>query len=210
MARPRARNAARRALFGGTFDPPHVGHLALAEWAREQLKLDEVLFVPVGRPPHKRATGLSSPRHRLAMTRLATRGNAAFRVSGLEVEATTPSYTVDTLRRLRAEHPRDRWYLLLGSDSLDEFHTWREPETILDLCTLAVAVRPGCGEEALRRWGRRREIVSLGNPGLDVSSTMVRARARAGRSLRYLVPDAVASYIVRHRLYRSSAAGRRP
>jgi len=210
MARQGARKAARRALFGGTFDPPHVGHLALAEWAREELKLDQVLFVPVGRPPHKRATRLSGARHRLAMTRLATRGNAAFAVSDLEVGLPTPSYTVETLRRLRARHPRDRWYLLLGSDSLDEFHTWREPETILELSTLAVAVRPGCGEAALRRWGRRREIVSLGNPGLDVSSTMVRARARAARSLRYLVPDVVASYIVRHRLYRAAAAGRRP
>jgi|KBSSwiStaDraftv2_1062776.scaffolds.fasta_scaffold91241_3 nicotinate-nucleotide adenylyltransferase len=209
MAHPSARPGSRKGLFGGTFDPPHVGHLALAEWAREQLKLDEVLFVPVGRPPHKRATRLSSAGHRLAMARLATRGNTAFRVSGLEVEAATPSYTVDTLRRLRARHPRDRWYLIIGSDSLDEFHTWREPETILELSTLAVAGRPGCGEEALRRWGRRREIVSLGNPGLDVSSTMVRARARAGRSLRYLVPDLVASYIVRHRLYQAARAGRR-
>ena len=199
---------ARQGLFGGTFDPPHVGHLALAEWARERLKLDEVVFMPVGQPPHKRSARMSSARHRLAMTRLATRGNPAFRVSSVEVGARSPSYTVDTLRRLREERPRDRWYLLIGSDSLGEFHTWREPESILRLSTLAVAERPGCGEEAWRRWGKRPGLVSLGNPGLDVSSTMVRARARAGQSLRYLVPDAVAAYIARHRLYRSAALAR--
>jgi len=200
----------RRGLFGGTFDPPHVGHLALAEWAREQLKLDEVLFVPVGTPPHKRATKLSPARHRLAMTRLAIRGNPAFRVSSVEVDAPAPSYTVDTLRRLRERRPKDRWFLLVGSDSLDEFHTWREPEEILRLSILAVALRPGKGEDGLRRYARRRQVVSLGNPGLDVSSTMVRARARSGRSLRYLVADPVAAYIARHGLYRSRARRERP
>lgn len=198
----------RRGLFGGTFDPPHVGHLALAEWARERLKLDEVLFVPVGSPPHKRATRLSIARHRLAMTRLATRGNPAFRVSSMEVDAKSPSYTVNTLRRLREDQPLDRWYLLIGSDSLDEFHTWLEPEEILRLSTLAVAARPGTAESAFPRYGRRRGVISIGNPGLDVSSTMVRARARSGRSLRYLVPDAVAAYIGRHGLYRAARTAR--
>ena len=191
----------RLGLFGGTFDPPHVGHLALAEWARERLELDGVLFVPVGQPPHKRAARLSSAHHRLAMTRLATRRNPAFEVSTLEIEAEAPSYTVQTLRSLHATHPRDWWFLLIGSDSLDEFHTWNEPEAILDLATLAVATRPGSAAAANRPRTRRR-VAWLGNPVLDVSSTLVRARVRAGRSVRYLVPDAVATYIVRHRLYR--------
>jgi nicotinate-nucleotide adenylyltransferase len=188
----------RVGVFGGTFDPPHLGHLALAEWARERLELDEVLFVPAGQPPHKRAVRLTGARHRLAMTRLAARGNRAFRVSTIELESATPSYTVETLRRLRAKRPGSRWYLLLGADSLDEFHTWHEPEAIAALATLVVAARPGAGGRRRRRKG----VVLLENPGIDVSSTMVRARARAGRSLRYLVPDPVAAYVARHRLYR--------
>jgi len=131
-------------------------------------------------------------------------------VSSVEVDAPAPSYTVDTLRRLRERRPKDRWFLLVGSDSLDEFHTWREPEEILRLSILAVALRPGKGEDGLRRYARRRQVVSLGNPGLDVSSTMVRARARSGRSLRYLVADPVAAYIARHGLYRSRARRERP
>src|SRR6185369_1007777 len=178
----------RLGLFGGTFDPPHVGHLALAEWARVRLDLDRVLFVPVGRAPHKPPGRLSGARHRLAMTRLAVRGNPAFEVSALELGVNAPSYTVDTLRRLRALRPKGRWFLLLGADSLDEFRTWHEPETILSLATVAVAARPGSGRAAMRQWARRHRVVWLGNPGLDVSSTLVRARARAARSIRYLVP----------------------
>src|SRR5262245_481504 len=175
-------------LFGGTSYPPHLGHLALAEWARERLGLDRVWFVPVGRPPHKPEARMSSARHRLAMTRLAIRGNPAFSVSTLELETPTPSYTVDTLRRLRARRPGDRWWLVIGSDSLDEFPTWHDPKTILSMATLAVAERPGSSSPRSRA---RRGVVWLGNPGIDVSSTMVLARARAGHSLRYLVPDAI-------------------
>jgi nicotinate-nucleotide adenylyltransferase len=194
----------RVAMFGGTFDPPHVGHLALAEWAREQLSLHRVLFVPAGRPPHKRGPRLSNPEHRLAMTRLAVRGNPAFEVSTIELDNPEPSYTVKTLERLRQQRARSRWFLLVGSDSLDEFPTWREPETILELATLAVAQRPPDrstrGPSSLpRSFGGR--VVALGNPIFEVSSTLVRRRARAGRSIRYLVPDAVAAYIDRHRLY---------
>ena len=230
----------RIGVFGGTFDPPHVGHLALAEWATERLRLDRVVFVPAGSPPHKRGARLSSAAARLAMTRLAVRGNRRFVVSTLEVRSPGPSYTVETLRRLRARRPRGRWFLLIGSDSLDEFHTWREPDSILALATVVVAARPSHGtgaparsetlETPVRRHGWRRaskerafdrmskamrvsrrvgapvpwrdQLAWLGNPGIEVSSTMIRARAKAGRSVRYLVPDAVATYIARHRLYR--------
>jgi nicotinate-nucleotide adenylyltransferase len=191
----------RLGVFGGTFDPPHVGHLAMAEWARVRLELDRVLFVPAGRPPHKPRARVSSAAARLAMTRLAVRGNPAFEVSPIEVRSPAPSYTVDTLRRLRAARPNARWFLLIGADSLDEFHTWREPEAILALATLAVASRPGASRPRPRGWAKRRGVVWLGNPGLEVSSTLVRARAREGRSVRYLVPDPVARYVARHRLY---------
>jgi nicotinate-nucleotide adenylyltransferase len=190
----------RIGLFGGTFDPPHAGHLAIAECAREQLRLDLVLFVPAGTPPHKRGRRMSSAAVRVAMTRLAVRGNRAFRVSTLEVRRAGPSFTVDTLRDLRAAFPGARLYLILGEDSLDDFRTWHEPEAIATLATLAVARRPGRSRR--RPPGR---VVWLDNPGLDLSSSGIRASVRAGRSVRYLVPDAVAAYIGRRQLYRRGA-----
>jgi nicotinate-nucleotide adenylyltransferase len=202
----------RIGLFGGTFDPPHVGHLALAEWARESLRLDRVLFVPAGQPPHKGRARLSSVDHRIAMTRLAVRDNRAFTVSSLEALRDGPSFTVDTLRALRRREPRARIFLLMGADSLEEFPTWHDPETILAFATLAVAPRPGASAAAGRhprrgaagvlRLARASRIAWLRNPGLDVSSSAIRTRLRAGRSVRYLIPEAVARYIARHRLYR--------
>jgi nicotinate-nucleotide adenylyltransferase len=190
-------------MFGGTFDPPHVGHLALAEWARERLALDRVVFVPAGRPPHKRGPRLSTAAHRLAMTRLAVRRNPGFEVSAVELERSGPSYTVETLERLR-EGERAWWFLLVGSDSLEELHTWHEPQKVLDLATLAVARRPASRADAgpaRLSAGLHGRVIELGNPLFEVSSSLVRRRARAGRSIRYLVPDTVAAYIVEHRLY---------
>ena len=192
----------RIGLFGGTFDPPHAGHLAIAEWAREQLRLDRVLFVPAGTPPHKRGRRMSSAATRIAMTRLAVRGNPAFRASTLEARRAGPSFTADTLRSLRRSFPDARLFLIMGEDSLDDFGTWHEPGAIAALATLAVARRPGPRGPKRRA---PRGVVWLGNPGLDLSSSAIRARARAGRSLRYLVPDAVAAYIARRRLYRGRA-----
>ena len=202
----------RIGIFGGTFDPPHAGHLALAEWAREKLHLTRVLFVPAGTPPHKRGRRVSDARHRVAMTRLAARGNPAFEVSTLETRRSGPSFTVETLRALHANHPRARLYLLIGADSLAEFHTWREPDEIARLAILAVAERlPGRAARtrahaaaAPMRPGSRR-MVQLGNPVFDVSSSMLRRRAAAGGSLRYLVPEAVERYVAKHRLYRDRA-----
>ena len=201
----------RIGLFGGTFDPPHVGHLALAEWARDSLRLDRVLFVPAGFPPHKRRARLSGVEHRVAMTRLAVRHNPAFTVSALEARRDGPSFTVDTLRALRRRFLRARLFLLMGADSLDEFPTWRDPETILALATLVVASRPGgravagegrVAEARVRRLARGARIAWLRNPGLEVSSSAIRALLRSGRTARYLVPDGVARYAARHRLYR--------
>jgi len=194
----------RIGLFGGTFDPPHLGHLALAEWARARLGLERVVFMPAGRPPHKRGRPLTAAAHRLAMTRLAARGNAAFAVSDLEARRRGPSFTVDTLRALRARHPGARLYLLMGADSLADFPTWREPGAIARLATLVVAARP-LGARPEPRTGPTARVVMLDNPVLAISSSALRARARAGRSLRYLVPDAVAAYVARHRLYRGRA-----
>jgi nicotinate-nucleotide adenylyltransferase len=193
----------RVGLFGGTFDPPHLGHLALAEWAREQLALDRIVFMPAGTPPHKLGRVRSTTERRLAMTRLAVRGNPAFTVSTLEARRAGPSFTVDTLRALRARHRGARLYLLMGADSLAEFATWHEPDAILELATIAVAERPRAARVTRgKRFRAGAGIVRLDNPGIEVSSSAIRARASAGKSVRYLVPDSVAAYIVRHRLYR--------
>ncbi len=209
-----ARTAARRpratrfGVFGGTFDPPHLGHLAIAEWARDRLGLDRVIFVPAGTPPHKLDRRRSSSAARLAMTRLATRGQPGFAVSTMETRRRGPSFTIDTLRLLRREHPRARWYLILGGDSLDDFASWKEPEAIARLATVVVAGRPAprrgsrANAHGARARGRVRGAIRLDNPEVAISSSLVRARARAGRSIRMLVPDSVARYIERHGLYR--------
>jgi nicotinate-nucleotide adenylyltransferase len=185
----------RIGLLGGTFDPPHLGHLAIAEWACEQLKLDHVLFVPAGAPPHKR-TVLTPAAERARLTRLAIRGNARFAVSTLELNRRGPSYTVDTLRRLGEAHDDARLFLILGEDSLADFSTWHDPKGIRQLATLVVASRPAT---PARRAGK---VIWLDMPPIGISSTLVRQRARAGRSIRYLVPDAVARRIAKIHLYR--------
>ena len=209
---PRARHAPRIGIFGGTFDPPHFGHLALAEWARAELRLDRVLFVPAGRPPHKARATSSSAAHRLAMTRLAVRGNAAFRVDALETRRRGPSFTADTVRALAARWPAAKLHLLLGEDMFSTFDTWREPEVIGAHAVLAVALRPGARAPRTARAAARDRtrtggyaVVWLRNPGLEISSSALRVRARRGLSLRYLVPDAVARYITRHNLYAGRA-----
>jgi len=197
----RASPAAERVgLLGGTFDPPHFGHLALAEWARAELRLTTVWFVPAGQPPHKLGARRSPARHRLAMTRLAVRGNPAFRVSTLETRRPGPSYTADTVRAFTAANPRARVHLLMGADMFATFPRWREPDAIARAAVLVVAARPGTPSPRARAAGGR-GVVWLANPGLEVSSSALRARAHAGRSIRYLVPDAVARYAERHRLY---------
>jgi len=200
---PRPAGRARRlGVFGGTFDPPHHGHLAIAEWARDELRLDRVLFIPAGVPPHKRRTSPTAARHRLAMTRLAVRGNPAFAVDPREARGRGPSWTVDTLRALAGEHPGATLHLILGADMYATFADWREPEAIARLARLVVALRPGAPAPRGRAPAARgRGVVWLSNPGIELSSSALRARARRGRSLRYLVPDAVARYALRHGLY---------
>jgi nicotinate-nucleotide adenylyltransferase len=196
----------RIGLFGGTFDPPHLAHLVLAERAREQLALDRVIWMPTGRPPHKRGKTLAPSADRLRMTRLAVRGNRAFTVSTFETRRRGASYTIETLRALANDHPGAELFLVIGEDSLDDFNDWREPESILALATLAVAPRPASLARTPRRSprprGRRPRALWIEAPSLDISSSAIRARARTGDSLRYLVPDPVAAYVARRGLYR--------
>jgi nicotinate-nucleotide adenylyltransferase len=186
-------------VLGGSFDPIHFGHLRAAESAREALGLGLVLFIPAAEPPHKAKGELSAPEERLAMVRLAIRSNPAFGASDLEVRREGPSYTVDTLLALKSERTGDELFLIVGSDTLPEMASWREPQRLFALCTVAVVGRPGA--RALPGPAGARTVAVAG-PELPLSATAVRERARAGQSVRYLVPDLVADYIEERRIYR--------
>jgi nicotinate-nucleotide adenylyltransferase len=192
--------------MGGTFDPIHVAHLAVAEEAAEALGLERVVFVPAGSPPHKPGIAITASDHRLAMVRLAVAGNARFTVDPLELQRDGPSYTVDTLATLRSAGTDDLW-LILSAEAFAGFRTWHEPGRILELARLVVAPRdgyPDAGVEALGGLGGPAvadRVRFLDRPRLRLSASELRGRAAAGRSLRYLVPDAVAAYIGDHALY---------
>ncbi len=183
----------RIGVFGGTFDPVHVGHLAIANAALEEVPLDRLLFVPARRSPLKEREPQASATDRLAMLEAAVRDEPRFAVSRLELEREGPSYTVDTLAALRGE---GELYLIAGSDAIADFPLWREHERIRSLATILVAARPGV--PGIPPGGGRR----LDAPLLDISSRELRARAARGRSLRYLVPEAALRYIEEHSLYR--------
>jgi len=201
-ARGRADTRPRIGVFGGTFDPPHLGHLLLAEAARDRLALDRVLFVPASVPPHKRARAVTPAATRLVLLRAALAGTG-FSISTLELHRPGPSYTVDTLERLGRRHPRARLWLLVGADSLKDLPTWRDPERILALATLAVAARPETSDEpppSLARFARK--FVHLGNPPVAIASTDLRRRVARGQSIRFLVPAAVERRVRALGLYR--------
>jgi nicotinate-nucleotide adenylyltransferase len=191
----------RRGVLGGTFDPLHLGHLRAAENAREALSLDEVLFVPSGNPPH-RELPLTSGLDRFAMVALATALHPAFLPSDLELSREGPSYTADTLAALKDRRPADALFLIVGSDTFPEMPTWRDPARIFALCTVAVAERPGARDAAPLPADPRARAERLSGPGLAISATEIRRRVHEGRSVRYLVPDAVADYIAKRGLYR--------
>ena len=191
-------------LLGGTFDPPHLGHLVLGECARVQLGLDRVYFMPAGDPWRKAGRGVSSATHRLAMTHLAIADNPDFHLDEREVERIGPTYTVDTLREMHVQG-LDEVVLILGSDALADMPAWREPDVITALARLAVA--PKGADESEQAWlaaqaGLREAPILIDMPPLPVSSTLVRDRVRLGVPIRYLVPEAVEAYIDLHGLYR--------
>lgn len=185
----------RTGIFGGSFDPVHHGHLILARAAREELGLDRILFVPANVSPHKTETKPATPQDRLAMVRAAIEGEDGFMASDLELNRPAPSFTVDTLRELRKLHPQDEFVLLIGADNAAKFGTWREPDEIRRLAQIAVLDR--AGGNAAHAWPVVRRLV-------DISSTEIRERAAAGRSIRYLTPDTVCDYIAAQGLYRSA------
>jgi nicotinate-nucleotide adenylyltransferase len=198
-------------FLGGTFDPPHLGHLWLAALALDSLGLERVTFIPAGVPPHKQSAAVSSATDRLAMTRLAVdgdQGEPRFEVSSMEIERSGPSYTVETATDLLARYPDQRLVLLMAADALAQIDTWREPDRLLEIVEWAVAPRPGSTAADPRRLQDRfgpaaDRIHLLDGPGLDLSSTVLRARVAAGDTIRYLVPRDVERYIADHGLYRA-------
>ncbi len=188
-------------LFGGSFNPPHVAHLIVAEVVRDQFDLEEMWWIPNVTPPHKPGDELVGVEHRLAMTRRVVEPNPHFRVCDLEVQREGVSYTVETLRVLQNQHPDTDFALLIGSDSLDHFSEWHRPDEIAERVPLIVYKRPGTIEAVAEpRFANHVRYVAA--PVMEVSGTEIRARRQAGRSIRYLVPDAVRTYIETHDLYR--------
>ena len=194
-------------IFGGTFDPPHVGHLVIADQALTQLKLDEVWFMPAGQPPHKANNHVSAAVHRVEMTRLAIQDHAGFKLSTFDVDRPGPHYSAIAIELLEQTHPQHDWYFIMGEDSLEDLPRWYEPRRLIAQATLAVAGRPGAStdlhdlEQAIP--GLSAKVRWVDAPLVDLSSTQLRQMANAGASLRYLVPDAVLEYIHQHRLYLS-------
>lgn len=188
-------------VFGGTFDPVHLGHLIAAEEARQALALDRVLFVPAGMPPHRARPPIASAADRVRLVELAIDGHPAFSLDEREAGAGRTCYTVETLDALRAEMGEScRLHLVIGADSLRDLPGWREPERILSLASIVVVERPGSALETADP-DLLALVVRVPGARVGISSSEIRDRLRAGRSVRYLVPDAVRAYIAEHRLY---------
>lgn len=193
-------------VLGSAFNPPHLGHLALAQEALWQLGLAEVILVPTGQAPHKRIADDPGREARMEMTRLAAADDERFSVSALEVEREGPSYTYETLEALAEQRGDRELVFVMGADAAVGLESWRAPERVVELASLAVARRAGVSEadvaEAMRSLGCEGRATMLEMPQFGVSSSAVRERAKQGRPLRYLAPDAVARFIEEKGIYR--------
>ncbi len=195
-------------VFGGTFDPIHLGHLVVADEAREALGLDQVLFIPAGRPWVRAGTPVSAACHRMAMVEMAVRSTPWFRAVNLDVKRPGPTHTVDTLLELRSEFGGEAdLYLILGLDAVQDMARWHEPAQIFELCTVVGMSRPGVLDldraalEAVAPNAADR-VVLVEGPLVSLSGTDLRRRVKEGRSIRHRVPEAVEAYIHEHGLYR--------
>ncbi len=196
----------RLGIMGGTFNPIHYGHLVAAEQARCKFKLDEVTFVPSGTPPHKEPRKMADSEHRYLMTVLATSNNPYFSVSRQEIDREGLSYAVDTIQYFLDEYSeyKIKIYFITGMDAVMEILTWRNPETIMELCTIIAATRPGFDMEALKHHiGRKnfRAVKLLRASALAISSTDIRERLAGGLPIKYLLPETVEQYIRKKQLY---------
>jgi len=188
-------------ILGGTFNPPHIAHLIVAEEVRGQLKLDKVMFIPAAIPPHKLTVEILPAEQRLKMVKLATRGNPFFEVSDIELRRKNPSFTIDTVLDLKDRFPESDFHLLVGVDLLIDFKTWKDPDRVLTECTVVAMTRPGfdlakVDKELLKVV----ELINVSN--LDISSTDIRRRVKSGKSIKYLVPEEVERYICDNSIYR--------
>jgi len=198
----------RVGILGGTFNPPHIGHLVMAQEAREQLGLDRVVLMPVAVPPHKEADGDPGADVRLQLARLAAEGEEGVEVSTAEIDRGGASFTVDTLGELHERYPEQELTFIVGADMAHSLPAWREPERILELARLAVAEREGIARddiaERLAPLHDGSRVTFFDMPRIDVSSSDIRRRVAEGRSVRHLVPDAVAQAIAERDLYRTT------
>ena len=202
----------RLGIFGGTFDPGHFGHLALAEECLAVAGLDEVWLVPAASPPHKGGKKLSRFDQRKEMLELAIAGNEKFKVEPMEADRPGPSFTIDTLDEIHKRKPNDELFLIIGGDSALEFSTWKDPAKIASLATIMVRIRPGVimptEQEFISQLGKELGVQSkvifvAGPPYLDVSSSLLKERVSNNKSVRYLLPRAVEVYIQQKKLYLS-------
>lgn len=195
----------RIGILGGTFDPPHIGHLVIADQACAQLRLDHVWFAPAGDPPHK-GDQITPVEHRVAMLQLAIQDNPRFELCRVDVERPGPHYSFELVEILHAQHPGCAWHFILGADSFMEMPRWRNPERLIALARLAVAKRPGmvidAGKVERALPGILQRVDWIDTPLIDISSTDLRRRVRAGWPLRYVMPEAVAAHIEHAGLYR--------
>lgn len=190
-------------LFGGSFDPVHNGHLELAKWTKNKLSLDHFIFIPAATPPHKQDVNLTDPEHRLRMVQLAIENWKGFAVSDFELKRKGVSYTIDTINYFRKQFnlKKANLNLIIGADSLVDFHTWKSPTEILRECQVVVLPRP---EISLNHIADeiKNKVAILAAPLFDVSSTEIRRLIKAKQPISHLLPDSVAKYIVEHQLYR--------
>ena len=198
----------RLGILGGTFDPPHFAHLIMAEYTREQLDLDRILWVVTADPPHKQGQTISPVEHRLRMVGMMLADNPAFELSRIDVDRPGPHYTVDMVSILAAQYPGSALFFLMGADSLRDLPNWHNPARLIRLANLVVMERPGvvydlAQLEALIP-GLRDCVIIEDAPVIDISSSEIRVRAAAGRSIRYLLPANVETYIHAQGLYRTS------
>ncbi|SHM61712.1 nicotinate-nucleotide adenylyltransferase [Caldanaerovirga acetigignens] len=199
----------RIGIMGGTFDPIHFGHLVTAEEARINFELDKVIFVPTGKPPHKKDYEVTDSEHRYLMTALATNNNPFFEVSRIEIDRKGYSYTVDTLNQMVQIYGKDTsLFFISGADAVLDILTWKNIKEVLDICTFIAATRPGYPinklkdklEEIKRLYGK--DVYLLEVTAIAISSTDIRRKVKEGRSIKYLVPEGVEKYILKNGLYR--------
>jgi nicotinate-nucleotide adenylyltransferase len=200
----------RVGIFGGAFNPPHIGHLVCAQEALLQLELDRVMFVPVGEAPHREIEHDPGAESRLEMVELAVSDDERFEASRMELDRKGPSYTSDTLAQLHDQSPDDELFLILGGDQAAALASWHEPEKVLELATVAVFERASWGRNAIvikiGSLAGARDVRYLDMPLIQVSSSGIRRRVREGAPIRYLVPEKVASYIEDKALYGAKEA----